>query len=884
MNISRLILRTLGVAASFGWIASGVASQQPRFAEVGEPAPATTSNVIGSGDYDGDGDVDVYSTSGVALNDGGGSFTPGPKFPDVVVRWAAGSGVGSTTYAFGDVNGDGFADVVMGRLFATFELPATLQLYLAPGAGGDFSEAAGAFSGFAPFTSVQSIAGADVDLDGDLDVSVAGTRTSGSEWLLLKSDGSGGLSSAPASEWTPTPMTGYFVFGDFDADGDLDLAGHGGAGAAAGYYNRNNGGGGVFEDAFLFLPSTPVVKRLLVGDLNGDGYADLFHALWQNAALGGPDGLLTGPPFATWSPALIGAIEAADVDADGDADLFYNRTTPLGGGNPPPELGLELRIRDGGTYAPPVVLTHLPASSSSAQPQLYEFTVADFDGDGLCDVVACSQRGWPSVLINRGVAGFVPLPKPMPHGVYALAAPPADADHDGDVDLLATWVDPLVPAARDMRLLLNDGRGAFSGASAAPPAFAASDVPSPFLGPDPASAWGDFDSDGDEDLYFAQHPYAYWLSDGAVARNDGQSFTFVPRTGPHGDSWASVVGDFDGDGDLDVVEARRNQSGSDPLGKAALVRNITVPGGPIDFAPPVLFGGLFDAHDVAAFDAEGDGDLDLVFGALPTQTIGGHVRFFLNNGSATFAVASAFSGVSATFVGADDLDGDGDMDVVLDGQTRLRQGSFYVAGPTMVSPPLTRFRFIDVDLDGDRDLVDGDGYWRSNLGGGAFAAPESIVTRRPSYTSLDNGYAYYPGSPPHAADLDGDGDVDFVVPGVRTPVAVYWNVTRHAGARGALRLGRSAVISVYGAAGEPWILGLAASFIEPPLALPPFGTLHLDPASLLIFASGTLPAGGRFDIFGAVPAGPPSLAGVVVPWQGVVGTKFANAFGTPLIP
>jgi hypothetical protein len=287
------------------------------------------------------------------------------------------------------------------------------------------------------------------------------------------------------------------------------------------------------------------------------------------------------------------------------------------------------------------------------------------------------------------------------------------------------------------------------------------------------AAWGDFDLDGDLDPYFPRDPRLPSSPVTAVWTHDGSTFTSSAPPGPGGGAVASVVADFDGDGDPDVAEARANPDGGDPEGKAAFIRNNSAPGGPITFAPRILFGSFFDAHGVVTFDAEGDGDADLLFGA-PHR----HHR------------------------------GDG---AVLPQQRN--------------------------------------GHVRRGFG----------VRRH-------------------------DGDFDFLAPGGGAPIAAYWNLTRHVGAQGPLRLGRSAVLSAYGQPGEPWILGLAASFLEPPLALPPFGNFHLDPASTLIFASGTIPAGGRSDLSGVVPAGPPSLAGVVVPWQGVVGSRFVNAFGTPLVP
>lgn len=69
-------------------------------------------------------------------------------------------------------------------------------------------------------------------------------------------------------------------------------------------------------------------------------------------------------------------------------------------------------------------------------------------------------------------------------------------------------------------------------------------------------AWGDFDGDGDEDIYVANI-----LSDNRLLRNDGGMFTDVaPSMGVAnaGDSFGTCWGDFDRDGDLDLFVAVRN--------------------------------------------------------------------------------------------------------------------------------------------------------------------------------------------------------------------------------------------------------------------------------------------------------------------------------------
>ena len=74
----------------------------------------------------------------------------------------------------------------------------------------------------------------------------------------------------------------------------------------------------------------------------------------------------------------------------------------------------------------------------------------------------------------------------------------------------------------------------------------------PLAGPGPSSgvAWGDYDGDGDADLYVSNHDAANHL-----LRNDGQQTFIEVTSGPLGDAGAgqgAVWGDCDRDGDLDL--------------------------------------------------------------------------------------------------------------------------------------------------------------------------------------------------------------------------------------------------------------------------------------------------------------------------------------------
>jgi Ca2+-binding RTX toxin-like protein len=223
---------------------------------------------------------------------------------------------------------------------------------------------------------------------------------------------------------------------------------------------------------------------------------------------------------------------------------------------------------------------------------------------------------------------------------------------------------------------------------------------------------------------------------------------------------APAFTDLDGDGDLDLVvgayngtlAAYRNQGGSFAAFAVNPFAGINVG----SFCKPVFV------------DLDGDADLDLVVGT------GSHtmVSYLNTNGVFAALAPNPFAGIDAgfrtnpTFV---DLDGDGDLDLVVGNvygtvlPYRNTGGSF---APFDVNPfanvydpfySRTSPAFVDLDGDGDLDLVVG------NIQG-------TILTyenRAGAFTAMDPnpfaGIDVYKNAAPTFFDLDGDGDLDAVI-------------------------------------------------------------------------------------------------------------------------
>jgi hypothetical protein len=239
---------------------------------------------------------------------------------------------------------------------------------------------------------------------------------------------------------------------------------------------------------------------------------------------------------------------------------------------------------------------------------------ADYDADGDLDVYGVRQsqtnRLW------RGEGGHftdVALAAGVADGGPSMAAAWADYDRDGDLDLF------LGRDRAPARLYQSRGDGAFVEVAAA--AGLADD------GPAAGCSWVDYDSDGDWDLSLTRYAapdrlYRYDASTGHF--DDVAAQLGLDDPGP---GRLAAWGDYDRDGDLDVYVVR---GGGDAADTSQLYRNdgtrftcVTAAAGLLD---P---GSSTPGSDRGAvwWDEDEDGDLDLLVVAD-----GGPVRLWENRG------------------------------------------------------------------------------------------------------------------------------------------------------------------------------------------------------------------------------------------------------------
>src|SRR5262249_15101455 len=246
----------------------------------------------------------------------------------------------------------------------------------------------------------------------------------------------------------------------------------------------------------------------------------------------------------------------------------------------------------------------------------------------------------------------------------------ADYDNDGDADVLALrggWETPY-----RLSLLRNRGDGVFDDVTVA------AGLGRPIASQ--SAAWGDFDNDGLLDLYVAGEYHdqnATALNLGRLYRNrgDGTFEDVAEKAGVGNAGWAKGVawGDYDDDGDLDLYVSNMN-------GPNRLYRNHG-DGTFADVAPDLDVTEPFDSFSCWFWDYDNDGRLDIFVTAfsaplsdivadMPGQPARGErPRLYRNLGPEGFRDVAALVGLDRVTLpmGSNfaDIDNDGFLDVFL---------------------------------------------------------------------------------------------------------------------------------------------------------------------------------------------------------------------------
>jgi enediyne biosynthesis protein E4 len=375
-------------------------------------------------------------------------------------------------------------------------------------------------------------------------------------WLLGVDPTFTKLQSDPSTAAGPSGAVSWV---DQNGDGYLDLFLSAGPTSLRHLYTNNHAGGFNRVTAGNLVTDTEGGASVW-GDYDNDGREDLFEVslapgvrnfVYHNAGLGKFDRIATNQiasvaGFFT-SPSWV------DYDCDGLLDAFFtdwekpNRLYHNLGG------GVFQAVTNG------IVVSDAARNSNGC-------SWSDYNNDGFPDLLVCNRNGSACLYHNDGGGRFTKITNnigTLTAGSSSVAW--ADYDNDGDMDLFVTGNGN----GRRRILFRNVGNGAFAVANGL--GSLTSDI-----GEDSAVAWGDYDNDGDLDLFIASGAIfnaANGFRDFLYRNNGDGTFTRIftgSLVNDNGEASGAAWADFNQDGFLDLYVANAQKLAPD---KNALYRN-----------------------------------------------------------------------------------------------------------------------------------------------------------------------------------------------------------------------------------------------------------------------------------------------------------------------
>jgi uncharacterized delta-60 repeat protein len=631
------------------------------------------------GDFNGDGHVDVVTansgdnTVSVLLGDGHGGFAP------AVIGGVATSdyslGASPQFVVVGDFNSDGKLDIATAN-YAGVQSSAPILSILLGNGNGTFQAPLESRVNPEFWAYASSLAVGDFNGDGKPDLAIGNPYDD--QVMIALGNGNGTftysstlLASTPTMVAGPDGLAGSVCSADFNGDGHADLAiadTYSGSVIIVGVW-LGNGNGTFGSESLYYAGEEP--GSISASDLNGDGKPDLivtngdYNGLVGTKESGGVSVLLNNGD-GTFQPSTAfatgdgpSAVAVADFNGDGTKDLLIADSASN-------DISLDLGYGDGTFSAPKDFLVFAPPTNENpSNPMVMPQEISasgDINGDGYKDIVTADDNGYDvgdiSVLLSNGDGTFADAVKvPAGNGVRGVAVGDFDGDGkadvavvnstDNDITVFRDWSDggflhqatyALAGSATSIvavdlngdgkldlavslwstgtvQVFLNNGDGTF----ASPMSFADAGGASMI-------AAGDFNGDGKQDLVTTSWPG----NDMSILLNQGMSGgqwqgLGSPIIAPNaGNPYAITVGDFNGDGKLDVATRTESSNGT------TYEVDVWLGNGDGTLQSRIQYTGLSGSSEgLVAADINGDGETDLISANGASQT----ASIYLNKGS-----------------------------------------------------------------------------------------------------------------------------------------------------------------------------------------------------------------------------------------------------------
>jgi hypothetical protein len=610
---------------------------------------------IDAGDVNGDGYDDIVfgghngipdRADRIYLNDGYGRFSDSGQRIGNDVTWDT---------VFGDVDNDGALDYLSANRYGEH----TAKIH--------HNNGKGIFDKTIDIPTTQAddsydIKLADVNMDGLLDIVIANSMDEGNGTTskIFKNRGNLTFELINGQVGEPGCETKGIEVVDIDNDGYCDII--------LGNYNianmiYRNDGTGEFMKSGVEIPSYQTTA-IAAADVNNDGFVDVIVG---NAAdghyrvyLNDGDGLR--PNLAPDAPIML----KSKVEGDAVHVSWEPGFDPSGS---------PLQFTDSGESI---------GCSNAAR-----LAVADLNGDNQPDIIVGNGeelRQGSEIYINDGMGHFISSSQTF-DGYFLRDMVVGDIDGDGNVD----WV--IGTQGDGVKVLKNDGSGVFQ-------IWQAIGSKEVYVR---AVDLGDVDSDGDLDLLYGSVGNRIYLNDGNGSFSDsGQDL------GDHYLTQVVKFADLNGDGHLDFVQGNRIFEDYDSADRVFFNNGNGV------FVDSGQRLGNWSTMDIDLGDVDKDGDLDLV----SVCPLNGVNKLYLNDGKGFFMDSGQSLNLSSDSneshaVRFGDVDYDGDLDIVIgDWNLGIKiflndgYGHFSKSDISLGTGKTGDIVLADVDHDGDLDIIE----------------------------------------------------------------------------------------------------------------------------------------------------------------------------------